>query len=94
MNDQTLAAKQQALDAMNARDREIKHALDVAEAEIRERHALIVNLSAERAALKAEYGALYEEVGIELKARAAAEATAETPAPATNRKQKQQHKES
>lgn len=74
MTDQELTAAQDRLIAINTRDREIKHALDEADAVVKEQRAKIVNLSAERARLKAEYGPLYDQVGVELKARRAAEA--------------------
>ena len=80
MTDEELKAKQDRLDELNVRDMQIREHIEAAVADAKALELEVAKLGvrqkelqAERAANKADYGRLYEEVGRELKARKAEE---------------------
>ena len=80
MTDEELRTKQDRLDELNVRDVQIREHIEAAVADAKALELEVAKLGVkqkelqvERAANKAEYGRLYEEVGRELKAREAEE---------------------
>ncbi len=80
MTDEELRSKRDRLDELNVRDMQIREHIEAAVADAKALELEVAKLGvrqkelqAGRAANKADYGRLYEEVGRELKARKAEE---------------------